>query len=796
MNLSIVHKIGLLSALLVTLTTGVVISVFYMNISQQIVKHSLEDLTEKVSNQGRWIQAHIESQRKDVLVLSNTPPIQGILRARQAEGRDVKEGSDIGQSKNRFLEIFKALVEVNPDYLQVRLIDTNGRELLSIFNRGSGLFAVPDSELQSKTHGEFVNETLKLASGVAYISEIHLNRQNGIVVKPYQEVLRTATPIFDKDNGKLRGLVVLNSEIGHQLRRMQVEIQDSGREIYITNDHGGYLLHPDPSKAYGFDLGHRYRAQEDVPKLAKLFFPENKDEQLVLLPEETHSLSATVYTKIPFDIARPERYIAVGITQSYDAIVASKTGVLRRTLAWAVVVCFIGIISALLFSMKLIRPLKSIALAMDDFAHQRESKIDLPVDQRDEIGLLARTYKFMFLQVEQNQTDLRELNRELESRIEQRTKSLKNNEVLQRTIVESMADGLVMIDNKGIIQFFNKAAEKIFGYSAREVLQNNISMLMPATDRTRHDSYLDHYSKTGNASIIGVGREVEGQRKDGLIFPIDLAVTEMILDGEVLYTGTVRDITDRKQVEKLKNEFVSTVSHELRTPLTSIRGSLSLINAGAVGEIPDKAKKMLAIAGNNTERLLLLINDILDVQKIESDEISFKFSSVDVMSLLETAILNNVAYAQKHDVEFKIIKKLDGVRLFADADRIIQVLNNLLSNAAKFSPKGEIVEISVLRHGNDILRISVTDYGSGIPESFQPRLYEKFTQSDSSDTRQKGGTGLGLSISKAIVEKHGGRIDYVTQKDIGTTMYFELPEIVDTQNSDEYISPKKIKGNF
>jgi len=795
MKLSIVHKIGLLSALLVTLTTGVVITVFYTNISAQLVEQSLTDLVEKVNNQGRWIQTHIEAQRKDVLVLSNTPPIQGILRARNAGGHDVKEGSDLNQWKNRFAKIFQALVKVNPDYLQVRLIDTKGQELMSIINSDSGVIIVADSELQKKAHRKFVRETLKLPLGETYISEINLNRKSGEVIKPHQEVLRTATPIFDQDRDELGGIVVLNSEIGHQLRRMQVEIQASGREIYITNDYGGYLLHPDASKVYGFDLGHHYRAQEDTPQLAKLFLPDNMNKQLVMLPEETHSLTATVFTKIPFDVAKPERYIAVGITESYDAIIKSQTAVLRNTLVWAVFVGCLGVLLALLFSMRLIQPLKIIAEAIDDFAHQRETKVKLPIDQNDEIGLLARTFEFMFGQVQHSQNELRNLNKELESRIEERTHSLKNSEALQRTIVETMADALIMIDNNGIVQSINKAAETIFGYTPEEIVNRNINMLMTDSNRLLHDSYLSNYGKTGIASIIGIGRELEGLRKDGDVFPMDLSVSEMKLDEEVLYTGIIRDITERKRMEKIKNEFISTVSHELRTPLTSIRGSLGLVNGGAVGELPERAKNMLAIAGNNTERLLLLINDILDVQKIESGEIMFKFASVDIMSLLETAISNNFAYGYQHDVKFEVTKKIDGVRIFADADRIIQVLNNLLSNAAKFSPQGDTVEINVSRHHDDILRISVTDHGAGIPEDFQPSLFEKFTQSDSSDTRQKGGTGLGLSISKEIMKKHGGHIGFVTGKNIGTTMYFEIPEIIGSDDINEVVSPQKIENS-
>ncbi|MCK4704722.1 MAG: response regulator, partial [Gammaproteobacteria bacterium] len=235
---------------------------------------------------------------------------------------------------------------------------------------------------------------------------------------------------------------------------------------------------------------------------------------------------------------------------------------------------------------------------------------------------------------------------------------------------------------------------------------------------------------------------------------------------------------------KMKNEFISTVSHELRTPLTAIRGALGLLTGGAVGELSEQVKSMLKIAGNNTERLLLLINDILDIQKIETSEVAFNFKSLELMPIIEQALKDNESYADLHGVKLVIAKPLRNVRAYVDKDRMMQVMANLLSNAAKFSHENDTVEISVVRHHDNTLRISVTDYGIGIPQAFQPKLFDKFTQSDSSDTRAKGGSGLGLSITKVIIEKHGGNIGFVSREGIGTTFYVELPELIDKITTD------------
>lgn len=356
-------------------------------------------------------------------------------------------------------------------------------------------------------------------------------------------------------------------------------------------------------------------------------------------------------------------------------------------------------------------------------------------------------------------------------------------EILQSAdaVLNNVIDGIITIRDDGIVKTFNPAAEKIFGYRPDEVIGHNINMLMPSPYHEKHDGYLHNYISTGDAKIIGIGREVEGKRKDGSTFPMDLAVSEMWVGDKRMFTGIVRDITERKKIDRMKNEFISTVSHELRTPLTSIRGSIGLLLGGAVGNLSGQVTELLTIAGNNTERLLLLINDILDIQKIESGNMSFRYEYLDVMPFVKRAIIDNQGYATQHNVTFRIASDIGEGKILADPDRLMQVINNLLSNAAKFSPANDTVDIAVARH-HDAIRISVTDYGPGIPEDFQPKLFDKFTQSDSTDSRKRGGTGLGLNIAKIITEKHGGRIGFVTQKNIGTTMFIELPEMIGVQD--------------
>ena len=787
MKISIVHKLSITTVALVLFSIAIVSWVFYSKTSTLLVEETLDDISININNAAIRVKAHITTQNEDVLFLANMPPIQGILRAQNKARYDQRDKSTYQQWVKRQQSIFISMLRNKPEYLKIRFIDKNGQEKIVVGREGNEIVPLSGEQLQNKSHRTYFKETLKLPKESVYLSEINLNREYGKLSKPYTEVLRSSAPIYNERTDEVAGMLLITAEIGHELRKIQSEFQFDGGNIYITNDWGGYLLHPDSSKSYGFDLGKRYRIQEDIPQLATLFLPENKDVSVTLQPKNIGGEHVISFTKIHFDTDRPERFIAIGMTELYSSIIAKQAGVLNEVIWIALLLAVMATLLAILFSFRLSRPIKQITQAVDDYTNERVTNEVLPMHLEDEIGVLARSFDSMMGQIEEAQASLLDANKNLESRVAERTLDLDISEKRQRSIVENMVDGLITIDEKGLIQSFNSAAVKLFGYSANEVIGHNIKMLMPEPYHSEHDGYLDNYHQTGNKKIIGIGREVEGLRKNGSTFPLELAVAEMVVSGETIFTGVVRDITERKEMDRMKNEFISTVSHELRTPLTSIRGSLGLLSSGTVGELPESADEMLKIAGNNTERLLLLINDILDIQKIESGKMSFKFESVDLNLFIKQAIIDHAEYGSQHGVTFVLGKVLDDVYVYADKDRLMQVVGNLLSNAAKFSNYGDKVEISIAMHHSDRLRISFTDYGAGIPDEFQPRLFDRFTQSDSSDSRAKGGTGLGLSISKVIIEKHGGLIGFVSKEGIGSTFYIELPELVGEVNPAESV---------
>lgn len=283
-----------------------------------------------------------------------------------------------------------------------------------------------------------------------------------------------------------------------------------------------------------------------------------------------------------------------------------------------------------------------------------------------------------------------------------------------------------------------------------------------------------HYAAIARRSRFDAQfRIVRPDGQERVIRSTALVVTD---DGgtPVRMTGVNWDITELKKAERMKSEFVSTVSHELRTPLTSIQGSLGLLCGTMAHTLPENARKLLDVARRNSDRLALLINDLLDMEKIEAGKLHFESTRQPILPLVEQSLEANAGYALTHQVHFKLTQTAGDAQADVDANRFLQVMANLLSNAVKFSPAGADVEVHVTA-SQERVRVAVRDFGPGVPEEFRAGIFQKFRQADATDARAKSGTGLGLAISKAIVEGMGGQIGFHTELGNGSVFYFELP---------------------
>lgn len=355
----------------------------------------------------------------------------------------------------------------------------------------------------------------------------------------------------------------------------------------------------------------------------------------------------------------------------------------------------------------------------------------------------------------------------------QAEQALRTSEETFRLAMENASIGNALVSPDGRWLKVNRALCALLGYSEAELLANDFQSITHSDDLTQDLALVE---KVLAGKISEYRLEKRYYHKTGRVIWALLSVSLVrYSDGKPHYfIAQIQDISERREMERMKNEFISVVSHELRTPLTSIRGSLGLIIGAMATQLPDKIKTLIEVAHNNCERLILLINDILDMDKIASGEMRYKLENLSVGAVTEQAVLANEAYAEKYHVPI-IMEPIDEhLRINVDAARYIQVLTNLLSNAVKFSPEGGKVHVRVQAHAARV-RIMVKDTGMGIPEEFRERIFGKFLQADSSVSRSKGGTGLGLHITKQMVEHMGGEIGFDTETGKGTVFWVEFP---------------------
>ncbi len=343
---------------------------------------------------------------------------------------------------------------------------------------------------------------------------------------------------------------------------------------------------------------------------------------------------------------------------------------------------------------------------------------------------------------------------------------LKESDGKVRAMVDNAVDGIVTVDTKGVVESFNSAFERMFGYEPWKLIGYSSSAFLP--DGQSIEQFVALLESSSDAP-----QEMFLKAKNGSQIAVEISVSKVGIEKTHFYTVIVRDVSERKVVEKQVSEFYSTVSHELRTPLTSIRGALGLVENGIMGEVSPEVLELVTVARSNSDRLIRLINDILDLRKMEAGKFELRLIEVDVKELVEKTLAEIKGFADEKDIS--MTSEVIGTDIIlVDGDRMIQVLTNLISNAIKFSDAGKSVHVGVSRTSANTVRFAITDQGAGIPADDIHKLFGIFQQLDSSDTRPKEGSGLGLAISKAIVERHGGTIGVDSVFGDGCTFWFEL----------------------
>lgn len=673
----------------------------------------------------------------DALMLAETPPISGMIRAEAFGGFDPQENSTDGQWRNRLSEIFTAMMRTRPEYFQIRFITfaDDGRERVRIEREEGEIVRIPEEQLQRKGHESYFAEAGRTGPGRAALTEVTFNRENGRRDPRDIRTLRALAPVH-RDDGSPFGFIIINVDlqvlIGNALQRIS-----PSSDMLLFSALGDFALsrHVDGVREDSF--GNTETAPEAPPELA-LAVARAADASYI---DHGRIYGTAIAQNGRFGLT-PLRAVAWRSTDSFtDALEAA----LIEGLLIEIALCTGAALLAAVAASRLTRHLRVMNADLAAYDGGDPAALRLPVESPDEIGALARTFRDLL-------------------------QRLRETETKAQSVIDDLLEAVVVIDERGRIEEFSRAAERLFGVPAQQALGRDVGMLMPEAEREGHGAAVRRYGAGGPRWMVGRRREVMARRRDGSPFPAEVSVSELRIGGRRLFSAVIRDTSDQN-MRKRATEFISTVSHELRTPLTSIMASLSMLERLSGPQMDERSARLLTLARNGGDRLARIVDDILDLEKIEQGKVEFRIQSCDLRELTGAAVERVRARAEEKSLRLKLEVSAQPCRARLDPHRYEQALGNLLSNALRHSPEGGVVEVRVRRLDDNRARVTVRDHGPGVPEPFRDRIFERFAQAEPGG----GGSGLGLNIGRGLVRAFGGELLYETPAGGGASFHIELP---------------------
>ncbi len=754
---SVSTKVTLFVVFTAFVTAAVLGGFLYFRMIDEILAVKKDELQIEAQYASNILKTTLNKIERDLLVLKKTPPIEGIIRSSKNNGIDPLDGSSIEQWKARLASIFESVSEQERSYIQIRFIgvEDDGREIVRV-NKGlkddDAPIIVPENGLQSKAGEPYFQEALTLESDDVYYSPINLNREHGRVQEPHMIVIRVLVPVFD--GNRLFGILVINSSYDVFFGEFFEHLQQ-GHSVFVMT--GGNVAHFNKIRGEQKFLHYHH---DDTHKYARIFddFKTSLSQRGSYFASHEGREAFFTFVKQEYGGSNHHDFI-VALSVSKEMMFESLNEIrFQAAMATAVAIILLTFFS-LYISTIFTRPLKKMISEIRRYEGS-PSDISLPVTLKDEIGELARAYKDQLVRLQRSEF------------------AEKHSLARLEAIVESTVDGIITIDDRGKIETYNNACIKIFGYSREEAVGHNVKILMPEPYHSDHDQYLKNYHKTGVRQIIGIGREVAGKRKNGEIFPLELAVSEIQVQGRRLYSGIVRDISLRKKSEEnilRSNEelerFAYIASHDLQEPLRMVTNFVHLLDEEYKDKLDEQGEQYLEYITDAAGRMRELIEGILSYSRLNQGET--KHVKIDC-NLQAQVVLKNLRDAIEQKQAEVIVEDLPEIR--GNPLNFSRLLQNLIGNSLKYSQDDvpPVIRVTAEDKGDE-WQFSVQDNGIGIKDEYCDQVFVIFKRLHGK--HEYRGTGIGLAVCKRIVESMDGKIWIESEFGKGSAFFFTVPKI-------------------
>jgi PAS domain S-box-containing protein len=730
------------------------------------------------------LQSYVSGARGDIASFRSAAALNGLIRARLAGGIDPIDGLSEETWHGRMAERLLAELEAKPAYAQFRIIGVadGGREILRIDRSGpnGAIRIVPDAEMQRKADRPYFRETIKQRANDIYVSALDLNVENGVIETPHVPTLRVGTPLAGPD-GKPFGILIINIDMRPAFDRVRSAARRDGG-IYIVNRRGDYLLHPDPAREFGSDLGAPTNWPADFPDLATSIGTTQNIARIV--PDQAGRPS--VVALAPAVLGNAE-WVGIIETVPSAVVMAPAAAVQNTSLLVGLIAVLCAAVLALLIARSLTRPIVQLTEAVQGAAGSRKSVI--PVDASGETGVLARAFAQVMTESQRAQQTFRE------------------SEQLARGIIDTALDAFVQMDEQGVVSDWNTQAEKIFGWTHAEAVGTKLSeLIIPFIHRDAHIAGLERFLRTGEARIIGRRFEIEAMRRDGEEIKVELTVTELKRRNGFVFNAFMRDLTDKiaaedriRQAEKMEavGQLTGGIAHDFNNILTVITGTIEIL-AAAVKDEPQLAAitRMIDEAASRGADLTQHLLAFARKQPLEPRETDVNALIIDTAKLLQRTL--------GEQIEIESVFEDELCPAIVDPNQLATAILNLALNARDAMPDGGklIIETgsvtldetyartqSDLRPGRYAM-IAVSDTGTGIPAADLDKVFNPFFTSKGPGK----GTGLGLSMVYGFVKQSAGHIMIYSEEGHGTTIKMYLPPATRTSLAAEPSSMASLVG--